>query len=105
MLFKRLLLCLTQAFGLFGQALADAVFVGQDVQVTVYHKPCTGRVADIVAALKVPKELVFQKAKVVYQGQTLEACWVTTQGQVLIIDETGDGGAIPEQLFQRLKEV
>jgi len=47
----------------------------------------------------------FKSAAVVWQGKALEACWMPLNGNVLLIDETGDRGEMSSRAFKRDPEV
>ncbi len=42
-----------------------------------------------------------KKAEVVWEGKTLDACWYDDGDHVDVLDETGDGGAVPKGLFKK----
>ena len=43
----------------------------------------------------------FQAADIVWQGKPYNACWVLMDNQIIVVDETGDAGVLPQQGFRR----
>jgi hypothetical protein len=87
-------------------ASADWVFAeGALAVIARKDTPCSPRLLEIVKLAEPPAGLQWRKAEVVYEGQKLDACWAAYQGQALIVDETGEGGAIPQRLFRVLKDI
>lgn len=61
-----------------------------DLRVTVTAEPC-----ELVADKR------FHKAMVVWKGDNLKACWADLDAEnILVVDETGDAGAVPKRLFK-----
>lgn len=68
--------------------------------------PCTSQ--KVLQTIKVAGEPFsawkWGEAKVLYQGQTIAACFSATPDGVFIVDERGQGGVIPTEAFRKLKE-
>ena len=43
----------------------------------------------------------FQSADIVWQGKPFAACWVLMDNQIIVVDETGDAGVLPQEGFRR----
>lgn len=74
---------------------------GPGVTVTLHDTACAEQ--DILANIKDEFKADFRQAAVVYQGKKLRACWTTDEsipGQVFIVDETKDSGALPMGAFK-----
>ena len=107
-MFKRflaVLLFLGLSFPVIAKTPTNYIAISKDGStiITITSEPCTGKVAKMVK----PEYLkVLKKAKVVYNKQELEACWmITEKGGVGVIDETGDSGEISPNYFVPVKEV
>jgi hypothetical protein len=78
-------------------AFADMVAKNGQDYVRIQPKPCTA---------KVEKPQDKGAARVYYQGQHYEACWIVRpDGLVIIFYEDGDQGAIPVVVFEEDKGV
>lgn len=89
---------------------ADRVFSNDSVAVRLSDsKACSDK--KVLAVTKMVEEGTglgkqeWKQATVVFEGRTLKACYTTLQDQVLIVDEEGDGGAVPKAAFKQAKEV
>lgn len=104
MLLKKTFLAVLLGFGLMGQAHSDSVFKNDVVTVVLHEEQaCSKPLTDAVAAIRGSNLFIWNKATVVFQGQKLDACFTVSDDAVIVIDETGDGGAIPKQMFKPVK--
>jgi hypothetical protein len=46
----------------------------------------------------------WRTAKIRYQGQDFQGCWVASHGIVFVVDEAGDVMPIPREAFTKLQE-
>ena len=46
----------------------------------------------------------WRTAKIRYQGQDFQGCWVASYGIVFVVDEAGDVMPIPREAFTKLQE-
>lgn len=83
-------------------------FIAQGGQTTIVltAEPCTSK----KVAKAHPGHADLDKhgtARVTYRGKQLEACWsyLSEQGVVEIIDETGDSGMVPASAFKPVDPV
>lgn len=77
-----------------GQAL---VFKDESLSIRLTQEPCTSPVADLLIPEVLP---TVKRADVVFQGQAFRACWRSVGQFAEIVDETGDGGRVPMNLFK-----
>ena len=79
----------------------DAGMVAKDRQgnaVWLYEDACT--VGAVLARIHVEHQARFKKADLLYKGKNYAACWaVGLDGNIYVVDETGDTSAIPMQAF------
>jgi hypothetical protein len=68
--------------------------------VTIYEAPCTE--PKVLLQILERHHARFKAATVRWDGQTLAACWATTENPeyIYIIDETGDHGPLPLAIFK-----
>lgn len=88
-----------------GFALADTMVAKSpdgSVTVTLMQEPCSDKVSGQMLLDNGLDEGF--KAVVVYKGKVLNACWtvddVRAPGEVLIADESGDAGMLPQTAFK-----
>lgn len=85
-------------------ALADRSAVGDGITITLRDKAaCSPAMQKHVADMNPPPQYVWKKAVVVANGKILDACYTESDNNVLVIDETGDGGIIPAEVFRAVK--
>lgn len=92
------------SFGAFAQdPAAQASFNG--VVVTLTAEECFS--PKVLAMLPPLDTLPFKvgAGTVSYQGQLLQLCWRIDNGQVLVLDETGDGGQIDPSMFTSIPAI
>jgi hypothetical protein len=100
---KSLLFGLILALTSLSSLANERQFVGDNVAVTLRESACPDNIQKLVDMFNPPKGLVWKRADVLFQGKPLEACYAEFQGQVLLVDEDGDGGAIPVGEFKPIK--
>ena len=85
-------------------ALADMTFTDpQGNEIRLLEAPCTSK-AGVLATMPEAARANAKAAWIKYEGKIYSACYVLRGrwglGQVLIVDETGDGGAVPAEVFK-----
>jgi hypothetical protein len=104
-MFKKFLLGLLLALATIS-AQADWAFAKDELAIVARKDvPCSERLLKLVKLAEPPAGLKWQKAEVTFEGKLYDACWAPYQSMVLIVDESGEGGAIPQSLFKLLKDV
>lgn len=80
-------------------ASATAEYKDENVTIQIYDTPCT---SEAVKKLGYDKKLIdlARAGKVSYKGKILEMCWIYNDGEIDIVDETGDTGSIPAIAFK-----
>lgn len=73
----------------------------KSVKVTLIDEPCTGKAADLLGV--VPEGI--NKATVVSNGVTFDACWKATPEGVAILIEDGSQGLIGYEHFVKAEEI
>jgi hypothetical protein len=99
-MFKALLGAVFACLLVVGPASAKTLEV-PGLKITLGTKACTNKKVTVFTdQAGVTKD--FKEATVVFEGKKIAACWAPTfdkQG-VIIVDETGDGGIVPEVAFK-----
>jgi len=78
-------------------ALAEPKFDNGVVSVRLHESACA--VPEIELVLGTMTTTPAKSATVVFNGKTLRACWAPHGARILVMDEDGDGGAIPASAF------
>jgi hypothetical protein len=85
----------------FSAHSAEAVYTNQSTSIRLQETPCGSDLLRTKLAIKDGNTI--QRAIVLYQGRTIEACWTGHVHEekpiVLIVDEEGDGAFIARELF------
>lgn len=83
------------------QAYADMAFKAEGIEMRLMDKACTH--PKVLALLKdewVPR---FRQGRLVYQGRSLQMCWVESRpGHIAIVDEDGDAAEVPRSAFKEV---
>lgn len=84
----------------------DWIWSNSEIAVVVSdNRACTNQ--HILKALELagaPKEWKWGEAKIMVDGQTIQACAAVVEGKVIVIDENGQGGVLPVSGFHKLKD-
>ena len=99
---KRLLLVLGICLPTLG--MADMTLVDpRGNEIRLLETPCESK-AGVLATMPEAARANAKAAWIKYEGKIYSACYVLRGrwglGQVLIVDETGDGGAVPAEVFK-----
>ncbi len=63
--------------------------------------PCTTMKGAFIGVPLTDRSPNLKAAKLMWQGQALDACWIKAPtGETLVIDETGDAGAVEGSIFE-----
>ncbi len=68
-----------------------------DVAATLHDEPCAN---EKIQQLLPPQAPQFRAAEVVWQGQSLAACWAVVESEIFVVDETGDSGFLSPAGFR-----
>ena len=79
------------------QAANTVTFEMGDVMARLHDTPCVD--AKMQDVLRDPS--LFHAADIVWQGKSFSACWVQMESQIIVVDETGDAGVLPQEGFRR----
>lgn len=83
------------------QASAELSFKGDGIEMRLLDRACTH--PKILALLKDEWKPRFQQGQLVYHGRPLQMCWAEIRpGQVVIVDEDGDGAEVPKSAFKKV---
>jgi hypothetical protein len=104
---KKIFLVLTGM--LYAGMINAASYIYSDSNVAVIvqeNVPCTSK--KVLQSIKIVGEPFaswqWGEASVLFEGQTIKACFSSTSDGIYIIDEQGNGGVIPSEMFRKLKE-
>jgi hypothetical protein len=100
---KKYLFGLLVALASLSSLAGERQFVAPGIAVTLRESACPAEVQKLVDMYNPPADLVWKKADVLFQDKPLVACYADYQGQVLLVDEDGDGGVIPANEFKPIK--
>ena len=92
-------------FVMASRAQAKDIFVAEtpNLSITLTDAFCTNLTVMQTLALNgfdMDKLAAWRGAQVLWQGQPLEACYLPLEGGVLLLDESGDAGMLPMELFR-----
>lgn len=94
------------AFSLGGAISAAAepamVFKTDNLTVQLFNRPCESEKVKPVLDYHVPAEYheQFRLGAGLYQGRPFELCWMPLAGDVVVVDEDGDLGMLPQSVFE-----
>jgi len=82
----------------FGRTIA--AFDGQNVKVLFDDSKCDNeKVIEVIRANKPESLPMFLRALVFWKGKKYGACYAQTPQGLLVIDESGDAGFVPQELL------
>lgn len=94
------------AFSLGGAISAAAepamVFKTDNLTVRLFNRPCESEKVKPVLDYHVPGEYhaQFRAGTALFQGRPLALCWMPLAGDVVVVDEDGDLGVLPQSVFE-----
>jgi hypothetical protein len=99
----RSILCAALLCAFSAQAAQVATFEAKGIRVVLMDDKC--RIPEVAQFMAQRTGLEAMAADVSFEGRALQACWVPSDGAVLIIDSEGDGGVVPLSGFRPVKGI
>lgn len=86
-----------------GHANAGYVYRTDGLTLNLQDRPCAHQ--QVLDLLRDEYKDKFSHGIAMVSGKPVNLCWIETEGQVVIIDEDGSGGAIPVGSFKKVSSV